>query len=198
LWCVCVCRVRWARPSLLRLLRTLPPSRNPAAASLRNHQPRMAHPCRARQVAAPCRSGVPLAKPFVRPFKLLRCCSRYCSSRGAKRLPAAAAAEGHVTANAFFRPPPGAPSSLRSAAACLPIGADSACAHTTVPLGTVSRHAPVTGVPSLALRCSRSQALPAKRNIFVGDAPPVPAQVSTPTHPDPCSNPTGDGQGACL
>ena len=85
LWCVCVRRVRWARPSLVRLLRTRPPSRNPAAASLRNHQPRMAHPCRARQVAAPCRSlSVPLAKPFVRPFKLLRCCSYFCSSRGSK------------------------------------------------------------------------------------------------------------------
>ncbi len=50
-------------------------------------------------------------RPFVRPFKLLRCCSRYCSSRGAKLLPAAA--EGHDAANAFFRLPPGAPSSLR-------------------------------------------------------------------------------------
>ena len=124
-----MCRVRWARPSLGRLLRPRPPSRNPAAAALRNHQPQTAHPCRARQVAAPCRSGVLLAKPFVRPCKLLRCCSYFCSSRGAKLLPAAAAAEGHDTANAFFRPPPGAPSSLRSSAACLPIGADSAHTH---------------------------------------------------------------------
>ena len=127
LWCVCVCRVRWARPSLGRLLQTRPPSRNTAAASLRNHQPQTAHPCRARQVAAPDRSlSVPLAKPFVRPFKLLRRCSRYCSSRGAKLRPAAAAAEGRETANPFFRPRRGAPSSLRSSAACLPIGADSA------------------------------------------------------------------------
>jgi hypothetical protein len=69
------------------------------------------------------------------------------------------------------------------------------CAHTTVPLGTVSRHAPVTGVPSLALRCSRSQAPLAARKIFVGDAPPVPAQVSTPTHPAPMLKPDGGRSG---
>ena len=62
-------------------------------------------------------------------------------------------------------------------------------------------HAPVTSVPSLALRCSRSQAKTAARKILSGpaNAPPVPpgaAQVSTPTHPH--SNPTGDGEGPCL
>ena len=138
-----------ARPSRVRIIRTRPPSRNPAA-SLRNHQPETAHPCRARQVAAPDRPGVPLVKPFVRPFKLLRRCSSYGSSRGSKLLPAAA--EGHDTATAFFRPQRGAPSPLRSSAACLPIGALTQCARATVPLCTVSRHAPVTGIPSLALR----------------------------------------------
>ena len=111
LWCVCVCRVRWACPSVVRIIRPRPPSSTPTA-SLRLHQPETAELCRARQVAAPDRSGVPLAKPFVlNPFGLLRRCSRRCSSRGAKRLPPAA--EGHDTASAFFRPPPGAPSSLR-------------------------------------------------------------------------------------
>ena len=75
------------------------------------------------------------------------------------------------------------------------------CARATVPLCTASRHAPVTGVPSLALRCARSQAPKAARKILVGAAdaapvPPGPAQVSTPTHPR--SNPTVDGEGACL
>ena len=76
------------------------------------------------------------------------------------------------------------------------------CGHCAVALCTVSRHAPVTGAPSLALRCARSQAPPpAARKILGGAAnvPPVPpgaAQVCTPTHAR--LNLTGDGQGACL
>ena len=59
-------------------------------------------------MAAPCRSGVPLARPFVRPFKLLRCCSRYCSCRGSKLLPAGSGktADSHNTKNASFCTPP--------------------------------------------------------------------------------------------
>ena len=56
-----MCRVRWARPTLVWLLRPRPPSRNPVAAVLRLHPPEAAQPCRARQVAAHDRSGVPLA-----------------------------------------------------------------------------------------------------------------------------------------
>ena len=106
--CVFVCRVRLARPSVVRLLGPRLPNSTPAAAALRNHQPQTAHPCRARQVAAPCRSGVPLARPFVRPFKLLRCCSRYCSCRGSKLLPAGSGktADSHNTKNACFCTPP--------------------------------------------------------------------------------------------
>jgi hypothetical protein len=108
LWCVFVCRVRWARPSVVRLLRPRLPNSTPAAAALRNHQPQTARPCRARQVAAPCRSGVPLARPFVRPFKLLRCCSYFCSCRGSKLLPAGSGktADSHNTKNASFCTPP--------------------------------------------------------------------------------------------
>jgi hypothetical protein len=86
---------------------------------------------------------------------------------------------------------------LRPSAACLPIGAESA--HARLSLCALCRGAPwaVTGVPSLALRCARSQApLPAARKILGGNAPPGAAQVSTPTHPH--SNPTGDGEGPCL
>ena len=130
---------------------------------------------------------------FVRPFELLRCCSCYCSCRGSKLLPAAA--EVHDTAKASFRPRRGAPSSPCSSAACLPSGA-----HTRPSRRALCQawHAPVTSVPSLALRCSRSQAHPAVRKIFVGaenvpPVPPRPAQVSTPTHP--CLNPTGGRSG---
>ena len=65
-WCVCACRIRWARPSKVRLIRPRPPSLITAAAALRNHHPETAHPCCARQVAAPDRSVVPLAPLSVR------------------------------------------------------------------------------------------------------------------------------------
>jgi hypothetical protein len=81
-------------------------------------------------------------------------------------------------------------------------GAESA--HARLSRCALRRGAPwaVTGVPSLALRCARSQAPPpAAREILGGAAnvPPVPpgaAQVCTPMQPR--LNQTGDGQGACL
>jgi len=111
-------------------------------------------------VAAPCRSlSVPLAKPFVRPCKLLRRCSRYCSSRGAKLLPAAAEAEGHDTANPFFRPRRGAP--VVSAPTCrLLTDRCGECARATVrvPLCTVSMRALGSHRRSIACAALRSLA----------------------------------------